>query len=100
MKKSITDGREQFQEHQSRIWDTISFRTTRPILLTGVGVFTPVGSDCWISYVDARPIEEPLRQIDVKTKLDSEYGDSDKSTITIFSKVNKTCFLILMNCHS
>ena len=61
--------------------------------MTGVGVFTPVGANGWTIYVDARPIEYPLIPIDVKTKLESEYDDSDKSTITIFSKVSNTCFL-------
>ena len=79
---------EGFIEHQRRIWDTISFRSTRPLLLTGVGVFPPVGSHAWTIYVDARPIDDNLRPLDVKTKLESEYGDSEKSTITIFSKVD------------
>ena len=56
--------------------------------MTGVGVFTPVGADAWTIYVDARPIDDNLRPLDVKTKLESEYGDSEKSTITIFSKVD------------
>ena len=56
------------------------------MLLTGVGVFTPIGGQS-IICVDARPIEDPLRPLDVKTQLDSEYGDSEKSTITVFSKV-------------
>ena len=56
------------------------------MLLTGVGVFTPIGGQS-IICVDARPIEDPLQPLDVKTQLDSEYGDSDKSTITVFSKV-------------
>ena len=73
-------------EHRSNIWDTISFKSSKPLLLTGIGVFTPLGAQT-IVCVDARPIEEPLRAIDVKTELESEYGDSEMSTTTIFSKV-------------
>ena len=85
--KSLTEKSDDFLEHQSRIWDTISFRSSRPLLLTGVGVFTPLGAET-IICVDARPIETPLRPVDVKTELDSEYGDADKSTMTVFSKVD------------
>ena len=61
------------------------------MLLTGIGVFTPIGGQS-IICVDARPIEDPLRPLDVKTKLDSEYGDAEKSTITVFSKVCSNYF--------
>ena len=86
--KSLTEKSGDFLEHQRKIWDTISFRSSRPLLLTGVGIFTPIGAQS-IVCVDARPIEEPLRPLDVKTKLESEYGDPDESTITVFSKVIK-----------
>ena len=84
--KSLTEKSGDFMEHQRKIWDTISFRSSRPLLLTGVGIFTPIGAQS-IICVDARPIEEPLRPLDVKTRLESEYGDPDESTITVFSKV-------------
>ena len=90
MAKNLKAKSEGFLEHQRRIWDTISFRSTRPLLLTGVGVFTPVGTNAWTIYVDARPITDNLRPLDVETKLESKYGDFEKSTITIFSKVHYT----------
>ena len=84
--KNLTEKSDGFLEHQRKIWDTISFRSSRPILLTGVGVFTPIGAET-IICVDARPIEDILRPLDVQTKLESEYGDPEKCTITVFSKV-------------
>ena len=71
-------------EHKKRIWDTVSLKSNCDILLTGVGVYTPTGSEALIC-VDARPLEEPLRPLDVETKLDCIEDDSN--TITIFSKV-------------
>ena len=84
--KNLTQKSDDFMEHQRKIWDTITFRSSRALLLTGVGIFNPIGAQS-IICVDARPIEDPLRPLDVKTKLESEYEDDDKSTITIFSKV-------------
>ena len=52
-----------------------------------MGVFSPVGGES-IICVDARPIEDNLRALDCYTKLQCEYGDEDKRSITIFSKVN------------
>ena len=89
--KNLTEKSDDFLEHQRKIWDTISFRSSRAMLLTGVGIFTPIGGQS-IICVDARPIEDPLRPLDVKTKLDSEYGDSEKCTITVFSKVRSNNF--------
>ena len=94
--KNLTEKSDDFLEHQRKIWDTISFRSSKPMLLTGVGVFTPIGAQSIVS-VDARPIEDPLRPIDVETKLECEYGDSEKSTITVFSKVSNNN---LNNCLS
>ena len=39
--------------------------------------------------VDARPLEKPLRPLDVETKLDSIDDDYSWGTTTIFAKVNK-----------
>ena len=72
-------------EHKKRVWDTISVRSSKPILLTGIGVYTPQG-DASTIHVDARPIEKDLRPIDVATKLECE-TNWDDSEITIFSKV-------------
>ena len=68
-------------------------RTTCPILLTGVGIFTPLsgGAESLVS-VDARPLEDPLRPLDVSTKLESEYGDEAHATISVFSKVHLKSF--------
>jgi hypothetical protein len=75
-------------DHKSRIWDTVSFRTSEDVLLTGVGVYGPFTGENneAIICVDARPIEDPLRPLDVATELDSIYDDKD--TLTIFSRVN------------
>lgn len=81
-------------EHRRLTWDTISIRLSRPALLTGVGVFAPQGGGSEsLVCVDARPLVEPLRELDVATKLESEFfmkegGEVDKNRITIFSKVN------------
>ena len=75
-------------DHHKRIWDTISIKSNCDILLTGVGVYVPStgGSDCEnLICVDARPLEEPLRPLDIETKLESIL--ENPQTMTIFSKV-------------
>lgn len=74
-------------EHGNRIWDTLSIKTDRNLLLTGVGVYSPTsgGNSQVVINVDARPLKEPLRPLDLATPLDSMTDDSD--TLTIFSKV-------------
>ena len=54
---------------------------------TGVGVFCLAGGET-VDCVDARPIEKDLRPLDCCTKLNSELGDSDGASITIFAKVS------------
>ena len=59
------------------------------MLLTGVGVFPPlaIGTNAEaVISVDARPLTQPLRPLDLATRLDS-ISDSDSSTLTIFSRV-------------
>ena len=74
-------------EHRRLIWDSIAVRVSSPILLTGVGVFGAFGLGEGIICVDARPIEKPLRSLDVATELESEFADDEKKIITIYSKV-------------
>ena len=58
------------------------------IFLTGVGVYVPTSGDEGgesLICVDARPLEKPLRPLDVETELNSML--EDPNTMTIFSKV-------------
>ena len=94
--KSLTEKCYDFLEHQRKIWDTISFRSSKRLLLTGIGVFTPhcSGAETIIS-ADARPIKKTFFVHPTKSDVEklawasgSEFGDSNKSTITIFSSVS------------
>ena len=86
-------GSGELLEHRRAIWDTISLNISRPSLLTGVGVFSPQGGGSEsIVCVDARPLVEPLRELDVATRLEAENfvgpdGVEDERRITVFSKV-------------
>ena len=86
-----------FLEHQRKIWDSISFRSSKALLLTGIGIFTPVGAASVIC-VDAKPTCvnpipscmcgcSPFRPLDEVKYGEQEYGDAEMSTITIFCKV-------------
>ena len=66
----------------------MSLRSNFDLLLTGIGVFSPsTGDGEVIISVDARPLQDPLRPLDLVTSLDSI--DEDIDTMTIFSKVSK-----------
>jgi len=70
-------------EHKRSIWHSLSLMVDRRIVLVGVGVYYPSGQTT--ICVDARPLTQPLRPIDVSTELESdeeEYGDC----ITLFTK--------------
>lgn len=56
-------------EHRRRTWDTLSIMADRRVLLVGVGLYLPSGQTT--ICLDARPLAEPLRPIDVSTELDS-----------------------------
>ena len=76
-------------EHKNRLWDTVSLKSNNfDLLLTGIGVFSPsTGGGEVIISVDARPLQDPLRPLDLVTCLDSI--DDDEHTMTIFSKVSQ-----------
>lgn len=74
-------------EHRNRTWDSILVQTNRSILLTGIGVYSPQGGAEKVISVDARPFVDPLRPLDVETKLSSEFEDGSKKAISIFAKV-------------
>ena len=75
--------------HTKRIWDNISLKSNKDILLTGIGVYLPYTKDCEaLICVDARPLEKPLRPLDVETQLDSIDDAYTWGTTTIFAKVN------------
>lgn len=82
-------------EHRNRTWDSILVQTNRSILLTGIGVYSPQGGAEKVISVDARPFVDPLRPLDVETKLSSEFEDGSKKAISIFAKVP---FVINANC--
>ena len=76
--------------HTKSIWDNLSLKSSKDILLTGIGVYLPYTSNCEaLICVDARPLEKPLRPLDVETKLDSIDDNYSLGTTTIFAKVNK-----------
>ena len=62
------------------------------LLLTGIGVFSPsTGGGEVIISVDARPLQDPLRPLDLVTCLDSI--DDDEHTLILFSFVSLFCLL-------
>ena len=76
-------------EHRRRIWDRISLKSSRAILLTGIGVYSPQGVNnggSTVIHVDARPIESPLRKLDTATPLQSAADDVEAGTISVFAK--------------
>ena len=70
-------------EHRRNVWDSISLMADTAVLITGVGVYSPSGHTqvC----VDARPIEDNLRPIDVATLLDSSEEDEGR-VMTLFGR--------------
>ena len=82
-------------EHTNRLWDTVSLKSNFDLLLTGIGVFSPsTGGGEVIISVDARPLQDPLRPLDLVTCLDSI--DDDEHTMTIFSKVSQIYSISLL----
>ena len=68
--------------HKFFPWKFLTISVDKPILIIGIGyvfdnlsiykgVYVPYGES--IIAVDARPLTEPLREIDVSTELDSIY---------------------------
>ena len=75
--------------HTKSIWDNLSLKSSKDILLTGIGVYLPYTSNCEaLICVDARPLDKPLRPLDVETKLNSIDDPETWGTTTIFAKVN------------
>ena len=74
-------------EHRRSVWDSISVKSDKRVVIVGVGVYTPSGQTqvC----VDARPIEDNLRPIDVSTQLDS-CDEDDGRAMTLFGKPGST----------
>jgi len=70
-------------EHKRGTWHSLSLMVDRRIVLVGVGVYYPSGQTT--ICVDARPLTEPLRPIDVTTELESE-EEEDSTCITLFTK--------------
>ena len=61
--------------------------------MTGVGIYVPHGGSGGnggetLICVDARPLVDPLRPLDVATELDSEYGNEEETELSIFSRVS------------
>ena len=84
--------------HTKRIWDNISLKSNKDILLTGIGVYLPYTKDCEaLICVDARPLEKPLRPLDVETQLDSIDDAYTWGTTTIFAKVNIMQIVIVVS---
>ena len=80
------------------MWDTVSLKSNFDLLLTGIGVFSPsTGGGEVIISVDARPLQDPLRPLDLVTCLDSI--DDDEHTMTIFSKVSQNYSISLKFCE-
>ena len=89
----------EYVEHQKKVWDSISFQSSTDILLTGIGIFSPVGAESVIC-LDAKPLAEkaigscmcgcsPFAPSSEVNYGEQEYNDDDKATITIFCKVNR-----------
>lgn len=72
-----------YTEHRRNVWDSLSIKCDAPVLIVGVGVYSPSGHTqvC----VDARPLEDNLRPIDVSTELDS-FNEEDGNIMTLFGK--------------
>ena len=70
-------------EHRRNVWDTISVKADKPIVIVGVGVYSPSGVTT--ICVDGRPIEDNLRPVDVSTELDSCHEENGVIT-TVFGK--------------
>ena len=76
-------------EHTNRCWDTLCIRADFDVLLIGIGVFSPSTGQAEVTIsVDARPLIEPLRPLDLTTRLDCV--SDDKESLTIFAKVYLT----------
>ena len=100
LEKATSSGNkssEEYIEHQRKTWDSISFKSSKDILLTGIGIFSPVGAES-IICLDAKPLVEkpvpscmcgcsPFSPISNVNYGKQEYNDDDHTTITIFCKV-------------
>ncbi len=105
-------GSGSLQEHRRRDWDSIGVAASRDVLLTGVGVFPPLGGgggwkfklfykktkwelmlrlETSILSVDARPFrgsdDTIPRPIDTETPLASEEEEDGRRALTIYAKV-------------
>jgi len=70
-------------EHRRRVWDSLSIMADKRVVIVGVGVYTPSGETT--ICVDARPITDPLRPIDVSTELESD-SEEDGRCLTLYGK--------------
>jgi len=62
----LSQASKDYLEHRPRTWDTVCLTPNFHLLITAIGVFVPSsGGSEVIIKVDARPLEDPLRPIDV-----------------------------------
>ena len=98
------NSREDFIEHERKTWDSISFQSSKDILLTGIGIFSPVGAES-IICLDAKPLAEkpvpscmcgcsPFSSPSEVKYGKQEYHDDDNTTITIYCTVLSPIHLI------
>ena len=104
---STKKSSDEFLEHQRKTWDSISFQSSAHILLTGIGIFSPVGGESVIC-LDAKPLVKkaigscmcgcsPFAPSSEVKYGEQEYNDDDNATITIYCKVKHT-FVKLFYC--
>ena len=72
-----------YTEHRRNVWDSLSLKADAPVLIVGIGVYSPSGHTQ--VAVDARPLEENLRPIDVSTELDSS-NEEEGNIMTLYGK--------------
>ena len=72
-----------YTEHRRNLWDSLSVKCDQDVVIVGVGVYSPSGHTqvC----VDARPLQDNLRPIDVSTELDS-MDEEEGAIMTLFGK--------------
>ena len=109
-RSSISGGnsREEFIEHERKTWDSISFQSSKDVLLTGIGIFSPVGAES-IICLDAKPLaEKPVPSCmcgcsPFSSSSDVKYGKQDyngydNTTITIYCTVLTIIHLNIISC--
>ena len=76
-----------YTEHRRNVWDSLSLKSDVPVMIVGIGVYSPSGHT-QVS-VDARPLEDNLRPIDVSTELDSS-NEEEGNIMTLYGKPGST----------